>query len=49
VLTLCLADNVKARVMAPDGTYARPPLREGEERIDSQAEFIIRRGIQGGA
>jgi len=49
VLATYLADNTKARVMAGDGTYARPERRDGEEHVDSQAEFIRRRGIQGGA
>ena len=49
VLATYLADNTKARVMASDGTYTRPERRDGEEQVDSQAEFIRRRGIQGGA
>ena len=49
VLATYLADNTKARVMAGDGTYTRPERRDGEEHVDSQAEFIRRRGIQGGA
>jgi polyphosphate kinase len=49
VLATYLADNVKARVMAGDGTYTRLTRRKGEEPIDVQAEFIKRRWIQGGA
>ncbi len=33
-------DNVKARVMQPDGTYALRERAEGEETFDAQAEFL---------
>ena len=49
VLATYLADNVKARVMASDGSYTRVVRRQGEEPLDVQAEFIRRRGNQGGA
>jgi polyphosphate kinase len=32
-----LRDNVKARVMTPDGTYERPQLGIGEEPFNSQS------------
>jgi len=48
VLAVCLSDNVKARVMASDGTYVRPQRHDGEALVDAQAEFIRTRGIQGG-
>jgi polyphosphate kinase len=41
ILDVCLGDTVKARVMQPDGTYAR--TSPGREAVDSQAEFIRRR------
>lgn len=40
VLATLLADNVKARVMRADGTYARRALAEGEAPIRSQARFM---------
>jgi polyphosphate kinase len=49
VLATYLADNVKARVMASDGSYTRVVRRQGEGPLDVQAEFIRRRGNQGGA
>jgi len=39
-LALPLADNVKARVLQPDGTYRRAPRKRGEPFRDSQAELI---------
>jgi polyphosphate kinase len=33
-------DNVKAKVMQPDGTYATLPVPDGTEPFDAQAEFI---------
>lgn len=33
-------DNVKARRMGNDGLYYPLPIAEGEERFDSQAEFV---------
>ena len=48
VLAACLSDNVKARVMTSDGTFGRPARRDGEEAVDAQAQFIKRRGSQGG-
>ena len=34
VMDVCLADNVKARTLCPDGSYA--PARGGAERVDAQ-------------
>ncbi|MDB6121542.1 MAG: polyphosphate kinase 1 [Pedosphaera sp.] len=42
LLTLPLQDNVKARIMRPDGSYSRPPLKRGETPHRSQTEFIER-------
>jgi len=42
VLALALADNVKARIMKPDGSYHRPRRKYGETAHRSQAEFIAR-------
>ena len=40
VLSVALADNVKARVLDPDGIYRRvPPAKPGEPMIRSQIEF----------
>ncbi len=36
ILQTYLDDNVKARLMGPDGTYARVRAEEGQERVDSQ-------------
>lgn len=33
-------DNVKSKVMQPDGTYASRPIAEGEKPFDAQAEFL---------
>ena len=40
ILDVCLRDNVKARVLLPDGTYERVVAGEGEERIDAQSRFM---------
>ncbi|HWE39666.1 MAG TPA: polyphosphate kinase 1 [Isosphaeraceae bacterium] len=40
ILGVVLSDNVKARVLQPDGTYVRvPPPRDGEPAVRSQVEF----------
>ncbi len=31
-----LNDNVKARLMQPDGTYLRPKVKDDEARLNSQ-------------
>ena len=40
VLAAYLRDNVKARVILPDGTHERVPLAPGEEKFNSQTYFI---------
>ncbi len=40
ILQLQLADNVKASVLKPDGSYEKPD-RRGRKRISSQEEFCI--------
>ncbi len=40
ILATMLADNVKARVMQPDGSYARRTPAEGESALRSQQRFI---------
>ncbi|HEY6189017.1 MAG TPA: polyphosphate kinase 1 [Pyrinomonadaceae bacterium] len=39
VLAAYLRDNVKARVLQPDGSYERARAAPGEERLDSQQHF----------
>jgi len=39
ILGVTLADNVKARILQADGTYARVRPQPGEPRIRSQVEF----------
>src|SRR5215212_4155888 len=39
VIAAYLRDNVKARVMNPDGSYDRPPVGPGEEPFNSQSFF----------
>ncbi len=43
VLAIYLADNVKARRMLPDGTYARVQPGPEDQPLNSQAWFIQRR------
>jgi len=40
ILGTYLADNVKARVMQPDGSYTRRKLKDGEEPVRSQSALI---------
>jgi|LNFM01.1.fsa_nt_gb polyphosphate kinase len=40
ILATMLADNVKARLMRPDGYYERRPVAEGEPVIRSQQRFL---------
>jgi polyphosphate kinase len=42
VLAVYLADNTKARLMQPDGSYVRARPEAGGDRIDSQTELIAR-------
>jgi polyphosphate kinase len=39
VIAAYLRDNVKARVMSSDGSYARPSMEEGEQPFNSQLFF----------
>jgi polyphosphate kinase len=39
LLSAYLKDNVKARLLLPDGSYKRAPQAAGEERFDSQKYF----------
>ncbi|MDQ5835498.1 MAG: polyphosphate kinase 1 [Acidobacteriota bacterium] len=40
LLSAYLRDNVKARVLRPDGTYERPAVAPGEEPFSSQLYFV---------
>ena len=40
ILLTYLNDNVKARLMQPDGSYARVKLKEGERSVRSQSDLI---------
>jgi polyphosphate kinase len=40
ILATCLADNVKARELLPDGTYRRVAQRPGQVRVRSQEVFL---------
>jgi len=42
ILDVLLADNVKARVLRPDGSYERRTVLPGEPRVDSQQIFLER-------
>jgi polyphosphate kinase len=44
ILEIHLKDNVKARLLLPDGTYERVKPQPGEEIIDSQLWLINNRG-----
>ncbi len=44
ILGAYLADNVKARVMGPDGGYERVRAEAGERAVSSQEWFLRRRG-----
>lgn len=45
MLEVHLADNVKARLLLPDGTYRRVVPKEGAERLNSQEWLIENRGV----
>jgi len=45
ILNVHLRDNVKARIMLPDGTYEPVKRSEGEEALNSQEWMIKNRGI----
>lgn len=40
MLSVMLADNVKGRRLTARGKYVKPPVAEGESRVDSQSEFL---------
>jgi polyphosphate kinase len=40
ILAASLADNAKARVLRPDGTYERPPLQPGTAPLRSQERLM---------
>ena len=40
MLATMVADNIKARIMKPDGTYEKRPLAEGEPSMRSQQRFM---------
>jgi polyphosphate kinase len=42
ILSVLLADNVKARVLHADGTYRRREVLPGERRVDAQQTFLRR-------
>jgi polyphosphate kinase len=44
ILRIHLKDNVKARLLRPDGTYEKIKPQPGEEVIDSQVWLINNRG-----
>jgi polyphosphate kinase len=41
ILAIPLRDNVKARMLQPDGSYKYPPLKKGGPSHRSQAEFMM--------
>jgi polyphosphate kinase len=45
MLKIHLEDNVKARMLLPDGTYVRVKPKPGEQIVSSQAWLIENRGI----
>jgi polyphosphate kinase len=47
VLGVTLADNVKARILHPNGTYQRVKPRKGEPPRRSQHEFMARANSEG--
>jgi polyphosphate kinase len=40
IIDLMMADNVKARLLGPDGTYERRGVLPGEKRIDAQQTLL---------
>jgi polyphosphate kinase len=45
ILAIYLADNVKARLMLPDGTYQRLAPEDGAQPVDSQAALLHRKFV----
>ncbi len=46
ILTTYLADNCKARIMQPDGSFTRPVLDEGEPTLNCQEVFLSKSSNQ---
>jgi polyphosphate kinase len=44
ILANHLKDNVKARMLRPDGTYVKVRPKKGEATFDSQKHFVEHRG-----
>jgi polyphosphate kinase len=44
ILNICLNDNVKARVLQPDGTYVLRKRKSGEKKLRSQEWFMEHKG-----
>ena len=44
ILNICLSDNVKARVLQPDGTYVLRKRKSGEKKLRSQEWFMEHKG-----
>jgi polyphosphate kinase len=42
ILAVSLADNVKSRILRPDGGYERRGVLPGEQRVESQQIFLKR-------
>ena len=42
ILDVYLADNVKTRVLRPDGSYERRGVLPGEQRVEAQQIFLKR-------
>ncbi|HEY6234388.1 MAG TPA: hypothetical protein VIW69_04680, partial [Candidatus Elarobacter sp.] len=42
ILAVSLSDNVKSRILRPDGGYERRGVLPGEQRLDSQQIFLKR-------
>ena len=49
ILKIHLADNVKARILQPDGTYRMVERAPGEKKLRSQKWFIDHRGCWHGS
>ncbi|MDD4136660.1 MAG: polyphosphate kinase 1 [Methanoregula sp.] len=45
ILPVQLGDNVKTRLMQPDGTYARRTAASGEESLNAQSWLVEHRGV----
>jgi len=47
ILAVYLADNIKARLMMPDGSYKRITPKEGEPELSAQETFLARASSSG--